>query len=227
MVLRRSEAHSEHTAPVGDLVVNALIVLLEVIALAMSVAYNGGIGAFVYYTQLANFVGLVASVACLVVGMRPRGTALKAWHTVRTLKHAAVAMLLMTFFVVAFVLVPMMDAGGQDGFRVLFVESPRQITHFVCPFLACVSYLVWEARPPLSWRASQLGLLLTFVYAVVAYTMNYLRIWDGPYPFFKVWDLPVASTVLWFVVLLLLAEACCVVPAVAARVLDARSRVAR
>lgn len=222
MALRSYAAHGERCAPTGDLVVNALIVALEVAALAMSVAYNGGIGAFVYYTQLANAVGLVASAACVVVGMRPRGTAERAWHVVRTFKHAAVAMLMMTFFVVAFVLVPMMDAGGQDGFRMLFVESPRQITHFVCPLLACVSYLVWEARPPLSWRASQLGLLMTFLYAIVAYTMNYLRIWDGPYPFFRVWDLTVTSTVLWFVVLLLLAEACCVLPAVVARLLDAR-----
>jgi di/tricarboxylate transporter len=69
----------------------------------------------------------------------------------------------------------------------------------------------------MSLRQSLVGLAPTIAYTAVAYPCNILRLWDGPYPFFRVWYMPVWASVLWFVVLLALSFALCQVPRTAAR----------
>jgi hypothetical protein len=60
------------------------------------------------------------------------------------------------------------------------------------------------------------ALLPTLLYAIVAYTCNTLRVFEGPYPFFYVWRMPVWQSVLWFLVLLAVAWLLAQLPRLAA-----------
>ena len=51
----------------------------------------------------------------------------------------------------------------------------------------------------------------------MAYPCNILRVWDGPYPFFQVWTMPVWMSVLWFVALFMLSFGLCQIPRLLAR----------
>ena len=85
------------------------------------------------------------------------------------------------------------------------------------PLLVAGSYIVFEADRGMSLRQSLVGFVPTLAYAAVAYPCNILRVWDGPYPFFQVWTMPVWMSVLWFVALFMLSFGLCQIPRLLAR----------
>ena len=196
--------------------INALVVVLEVWGLATSISINGMPGNFVFYTQCSNLLGAVACFLCLVAEIRMRGGAGLS-RPLRWLKYSASCCLLMTFVVVVAVLAPMLEAAGQPGFYMMFVQDAKPVTHLVAPILEFGSYVAFEADRNMSLRQSLVGLVPTLVYTAVAYPCNILRLWDGPYPFLQVWRMPLWVTLLWFAVLLVLSFSLCQVPRAAAQ----------
>ena len=191
---------------------NAIIVALEAWALGFSMAKNGIIENYVFYTQCSNLMGTIACLACLVAEVRQlRGGRLLS-SALRRFKFASVCCVAMTFFVVLFVLTPMMENAGMHGWHYMYVDGSKSITHLVGPVLMFFSYVFLEADRAMTLRESCIGLIFTLVYAAVAYICNYLLVWDGPYPFFQVWNMPLWQTILWFFALLALAFAICQLP---------------
>ena len=185
----------------ADTILNLLLVALEVWALVMRFL-NSDLSMFQYYTQCSNLLAAIAGGACLAAN------AGKCDHArAHVLKFCACATQLMTFVVVTFVLAPMINTTGENGYYRLFLTGVMPVTHLFGPLLTIASYLLYERDPMPGRRECALALLPTLVYAVVAYTCNYLRAFEGPYPFFLVWKMPVWQTVLWFVVLLAVASA--------------------
>ena len=45
------------------------------------------------------------------------------------------------------------------------------------------------------------AMIPTIIYGIVMYTMNFLRVYDGPYPFLRVHDQPWYMSVLWFLII--------------------------
>lgn len=123
----------------------------------------------------------------------------------------------MTLVVVTAVLAPMIESTGRPGFYLMFVDGAKPVTHLLAPLLVTGSYVAFEADRAMALRQSLVGLAPTIAYTAVAYPANIARLWDGPYPFLQVWNMPVWASVLWFVVLLALSFALCQVPRVAAR----------
>ena len=191
---------------------NAVVVVLETCAISYSAAINGIIDNFVFYTQCSNLMGAIACLACLIAEVRDLRNGRLIGRGLRWFKYAAVCCTTMTFFVVLFVLVPMMENAGMHGWHFMYVEGSKSITHLFAPVLIFGSYVFLEADRSMTLRQSSIGLIFTLVYAVVAYVCNYLRLWDGPYPFFQVWNMPLWQTVLWFIALLALAFALCQLP---------------
>lgn len=199
--------------------INAVVAVLEVWATCVTISYNGVGGTFIFYTNCSNVFAGIACVVCLVLEvrmLRGGGKGLLG-RGVKWLKYVASCCLLMTFFVVVFVLVPMLENAGYPGAWLMFCEKARPVTHLGGPLLVVASYLLFEADRSMTLRESLVGFVPTFVYAMVAYACNYARVWDGPYPFFQVWNMPVWETLLWFVALFVLAYALCQIPRLLAR----------
>ena len=163
-----------------------------------------GFSMYVFYTECSNTLALVS--AALVLWALVRNG--KVGERTRFVRYVAACMQTMTFLVVLFVLVPLINAYEGNGFEQMFLTGGRPVTHFVGPVLTVLGWLVVENTPELaegecvpSVQQAWLTLVPTLLYAAVSYLANYLRWWKGPYPFLQVWDMPVWMSVLWFVVL--------------------------
>lgn len=203
-------------------VVNALVVVLEIWAIGRGISINGMPGNFVFYTQCSNLFGAVACALCMVAEVRALHGGTGLGRVLRWLKYAASCCLLMTLVVVVAVLAPMLEAAGQPGFYLMFVEGAKPVTHLVAPLLVVGSYVVFEADRAMTLRQSFVGLVPTLAYTAVAYPCNILRLWDGPYPFLQVWKMPLWASALWFVVLFVLSFALCQVPRVVSRMVGGK-----
>lgn len=196
---------------------NVLVVVLEVWAIGTSILLNGMPNNFVFYTQCSNLLGAVACALCLVGEVRALRKGQELGRAFRWTKYAASCCLLMTFVVVVAVLAPMLESAGEPGYYLMFFYSSRFVTHLAAPLLTIVSYILFEADRGMTLRQSLVGLVPTIAYSAVAYPCNVARLWDGPYPFLQVWNMPLWMTILWFVVLLVMAFTMCQALRLAAR----------
>lgn len=190
---------------------NALVVVLEIWAIANGIEQRG-IGDFMFYTELSNLFGGLSCAVCLVGEVSElRGKAPLSGGA-RMMKFAASCCLLMTFFVVVLVLAPTYNAQGYNGYYLMFCVRELPITHFLGPLLVFVSYVLFEADRSMTFKQSLIGFLPTLAYAAVAYPCNIARLWEGPYPFLLVWQMPVWQTIAWFAALVVLSIALAQIP---------------
>lgn len=190
---------------------NAVIIALELWAIANGIEQRG-IGDFMFYTELSNLFGGIACAICLVGEIRQLRGGPALSRKAKLVKFAASCCLLMTFFVVVLVLAPSYNAQGLNGYYLMFCVRELPITHFLGPVLVFVSYVLFEADPAMTFKQSLIGFLPTLAYAAVAYPCNIARVWEGPYPFLLVWQMPVWQSVIWFGVLVVLAIALAQIP---------------
>jgi hypothetical protein len=199
------------------IVVNVLVFALEVYAMYRGIKKNGPFGNFIFYTECSNLFAGIVCAACAVAEMRALRTGGELGRTLRWLKYMASCVLLMTLFVVTFVLVPMLENAGYPGFYMMYIDGVKLVTHLGAPLVVTISYVLFEAVRAMTFKQSLVGFAPTLLYAAVAYPCNILRLWDGPYPFFQVWNMPVWQSILWFVALFILAFSLCQIPRLLAR----------
>ena len=184
----------------ADTILNLLLVVLELGALF--IRYVGSdLSMFQYYTQCSNLFAAVAGGVCVAANFGKADP--KFAHR---LKFCACATQLMTFVVVVFVLAPMINSTGENGYYRLFLTEVMPVTHLLGPVLTIVSYMLYERDPAPGLKECVGALVPTLVYAFVAYVCNYLRLFEGPYPFLLVWQMSIGQTVMWIVVLLAVAS---------------------
>ena len=104
---------------------------------------------------------------------------------VQRVKYMATCTVSLTFIVVIFVLIPL--AGFDSAVDKLFAEA-KLYHHFLCPLVACLSFVTLEKEPELQFKDTLYALIPTAVYAVIMTVLNILRIVEGPYPCFKVYE---------------------------------------
>lgn len=102
-------------------------------------------------------------------------------------------MLVMTFLVTIFVLIPM---GGSP--KDLLWSGSGLFHHILCPTISTFSYVVYEQHSKMIW----MPVMVTLVYGLIMLYLNGIRKIDGPYPFFRIRNQSVLATVIWMVVLL-------------------------
>ena len=202
---------------IAAIVVNVIVVAFEVWAMYYGINKHGVAGNFIFYTECSNLFGAIACAICAIAEVRQLrgGPGCSRW--VRWLKYASSCCLLMTLFVVVFILTPMLYYIEQPGFYLMFIDGAKPITHLGAPLAVTASYVIFEADRGMTLKQSLVGFVPTLVYAAVAYPCNIARVWDGPYPFFQVWTMPVWMSVLWFVALFLLSFGLCQIPRLLAR----------
>ena len=179
---------------------NALIVALEMVALALSLV-NQGIYNFVFYTQDSNYFAMAVSVIFCVYSVRELKGKGKMPDWVHTLRYVSVSCLMVTFFVVLFVLMPMME----ENPAAMLYQGSMLYQHTLCPILAVLSFFAFEGRKPLPRGAVGRALIPTLVYAAAAITLNLCRVIAGPYPFLLVYAQPWYMSVAWCVIIFAIA----------------------
>lgn len=162
---------------------NALLILLELIGLSISIADRRW-KIFAFYTQISNILALTSAIAFLLLGERAAA-----------LRYLSTCMLAMTFLISLCVLAPF---GG--GFKEMMLSDNKLYHHTLCPIISLVSYVLWEPHGG-TWVAP---VVVTTIYGLAMLYLNYLRRFDGPYPFFRVHDQSVMASVLWTLALIAL-----------------------
>lgn len=139
-----------------------------------------------FYTQVSNLVCTASVFFLLILGHQP-------W--IASLRYLSTCMLILTFLVTLFVLIPM---GGDPNYLLFTGNGPYH--HLLCPIIGTISYIFFEHHcgPEAIW----LPVIVTFVYGLILFTLNALRIVDGPYPFLRVHNQSIFKTVFWAVALL-------------------------
>lgn len=182
---------------IAALCANVLIVAFELIALVLSLAEQG-LESFQFYTQDSNYLAMAASLCFCVCGARQlRGKGeMPGW--VRAFRYVTVSCLMVTFFVVILVLMPMM---GENAAYMLYGGS-MLYQHTLCPVIAAVSFFAFEPVERFPKRKVLKALIPTLVYALVSIILNLCRVIEGPYPFLMVYAQPWYASVIWCVVIL-------------------------
>ena len=186
-----------HKRQIGSLILNAIIVVLELIGLWLSV-HTHGASLFQFYTQDSNLLTLLACAVLTVYTARALKDGSKpvpAWAA--TLKYTAACCLAVTFVVVLFVLAPM----EEGGYGVMLLQGSMLYHHLLCPVLALVSFIFLETDISLCRRPVVLAFIPTLLYAVVAVILNLLSLLDGPYPFLRIREQPAYMSLFWFAVI--------------------------
>lgn len=176
----------------GALCVNAAIVVLEGIALVLSVT-GQGMESFLFYTQDSNYFAMAVSLLFCVYAKRELRGKGKFPDWIYVMRYAAVCCLMVTFFVVLFVLMPMME---ENPLAMLY-EGSMLYQHTICPVLAFFSFFVFEKEGRLPGKAVPKALIPTLAYALVMVTLNICRVTEGPYFFLMVYAQPWYMSVLW------------------------------
>lgn len=182
---------------IAALCLNILIVVFELIALVLSLI-DQGLDSFQFYTQDSNYLAMAASLCFCIYGAKQLRTKDEMPGWVHTFRYVTVSCLMVTFFVVILVLMPMM---GENTLYMLYGGS-MLYQHTLCPILAAISFFVFEVEGQLSKRKILKALVPTLVYALAAIILNLCRVMEGPYPFLMVYAQPWYASVLWCVVIL-------------------------
>ncbi len=165
---------------------NLIVVVLELIAFSKVRKTRSLRQGLIFYTQLSNIVTLVSSVVFVIFG---------SGYFVKVLRLLSVSMLAMTFFVTAFILVPM-----SGKLKEFMFSGSGLYHHLIIPVLSVLSYRFAEDRVSMAWIV--LPVLVTLIYGIVMVYLNAKGKVDGPYPFFQIKRLGAKATVLWMAVLL-------------------------
>ena len=163
------------------LIANIILIALEIIS--FSFGHGRLWKRMVFYTQLSNMVTLISSVSYVISS----DSALTV-----TLRYLSTVMLTMTVLVTLCVLVP---AGA--GFVRMMLSGNGLFHHTICPAISITSYILWEQHSSM-WL---LPVLVTFAYGMVMLYLNYAKLIEGPYPFFRIYDQSKKATVIWMAAL--------------------------
>lgn len=179
------------------LCVNALIVLFEIIALILSLK-DQGFENFLFYTQDSNYLAMAASLFfCIYALKKLRGKGdIPKW--IYSFRYITVSCLMVTFFVVLFVLMPMMD---ENPFFMLYGGS-MLYQHTFCPILAAFSFFAFEVTDKLPKKEILKALIPTLSYALIGIILNICKVTEGPYFFLMVYAQPWYASVIWCIVIL-------------------------
>ena len=168
-----------------DKIFNLLIILSEIPGFSI-VLKKDGLKTFIYYTEISN---LLALIAAFMVLLEVPGA--------EFLRYTATCMLSLTFLVVVLVL------GPADGYkRQLFAENSF-FQHVLAPVFSFVSYVFFEKHTHI-WT---LPVLITIIYGLLMFFLNYLKKIEGPYPFFDVHKQGIKASIMWFLALFLMIAA--------------------
>ena len=168
-------------------ILNAVIVILEFVGLYLSISKSGSFKKLlIYYTQLSNLLTLFSSLLFVIFGPK---------DLVEIVRYVSVCMMIMTFLVTVFVLVPM-----SGKVKELLFSGSGLYYHLIIPILTTITFLF--AEEDVSYAFVWITPVLTLIYGIIMLIMNYKEKIEGPYPFFKIRNQGIKATIIWMAVLM-------------------------
>ena len=176
-----------------SVILNFLIVLFEIVGVVLSLKRRG-VEAFLYYTELTNYLTLLISLLYVIVGIIVLKNNSKIPSWLINIRYASTVGLILTFMVVLCILVPL----TPSEFVFYFFGDSNLYQHFICPILAVISFIFFERFAAIKKTVIWYGVFPTLIYGLILISLNACKIIIGPYPFFFVYDFP------WYITVLLL-----------------------
>jgi hypothetical protein len=155
---------------------------------------------FMFYTEDSNLFAMFVCAAMAVSTIISLKKHKDIPKYIQILKYMATCCLAVTFIVVIFILAPMI---GENGFKIMLLGNSMLYHHLICPILAIISFVFFEATPPMNYKHTILAMIPTVIYAIITITLNILKIMAGPYPFLMVYNQPICMSIIWFSVILI------------------------
>lgn len=180
---------------------DGIILLCSMIGTIWEIWENGWI-MLSYYTIDSN---IFIAVCCLldILYQRSGQDKKERMGWIKNLKYMATCCMMVTFFVVIFILAP---TGGIKGLIGIMTEGALLFHHTICPVVAVISYYRADSKQyKLKKNMIYAGMLPTVLYAIVILSLNVKKILYGPYPFLYIYEQAVWVSVMWMLVILGLA----------------------
>lgn len=165
------------------IVINIIIILLELVSL--DIEY--GITSLLYYTELSNLLALITSIILVITSYKK-----KMPNYVKILRYIVTVNLLITFLVVLLVLAP-----NGNFYNMFFLGSMFE-HHLLCPLLSLFSFIFVEDYK-LNKKDIKYPVIISIIYGVILIILNILKVVDGPYPFFRVYNQPLIVSIIYFI----------------------------
>ena len=167
------------------LAVNFIILILEIIALFLSIQRHG-IMVFTFYTENSNYFALIVSLIFCIGALftLSRKSVLPRW--IHVLRFIATVCLTITFIVSVFIIIPF----RPSMWKYMLFQGSSLYQHLLCPALSMFSFLSFERQNTLTKKSIFFALIPTLIYGITCVILNLLRIITGPYPFFYIYQIP-------------------------------------
>ena len=177
-------------------ILNALIVILEIAGIIISYKVMNRLS-IEYYTIDSNILALCSSlIYCIYIFLNKK---IPKWLSM--FKYITTIGLSVTFIVVLFILLPM---AGYNLYA-MFVSDSLIFHHLLCPLIGIITFIYFDKLNDYTFKDSFYGLIFTAIYSIVLIILNIKNIVDGPYPFLRVKYQSVSTSIVWFIVIYLIA----------------------
>lgn len=166
-----------------SILLNILIIVFGLMGVVIAAKYHLLKDFFLYYTNLSNIFAVLASIIYLL-------TLNKKTKIGEYLRFLSTICLTLTLLVVIFILTPMLKVN-------LFVGNYMPLYHLICPLLSIISLLFFEKNN----TKPILALIPTAIYGIITLSLNYFKVIEGPYPFLKVHNQAILTSIIWIIVI--------------------------
>ena len=170
------------------LILNVLLIIFEIIGFIITYNTNDPLSP-AYYTEDSNFICLVSSIMFVLYYLSGKS----ATKTLHLFRFTATLNLVLTFFITLFIL------SNDYGLYEMMIHNEFLIFHTLCPIISLISYLFFEKYRSHKNNIMFKAPIFTFVYGLIMFLLNFLKVMDGPYSFFQVYEHSIVSTLVSFV----------------------------
>lgn len=160
------------------LVLNILLIIFEILGFYIAFKTGEEISPK-YYTEDSNLICLIGSLIFVIFYIRGK----ESNKTVNFFRFLTTLNLLVTFVITLFLLAP--DLGYDE----MMLNREFIFFHTLCPITSFVSYIFFE-----KYRFTKNNKFIiqmpaiSMIYGLIAYALNFMKMLDGPYEFFRVYE---------------------------------------
>ncbi|MBP5446280.1 MAG: hypothetical protein J6Y28_08930 [Acholeplasmatales bacterium] len=159
------------------LIFNIILFALELLGFILSIYFEKGM-ILKFYTNLSNYLGLIAS-SLFIINYLLKEKYDKFSKVVKFMKLTATIALNVTFFVVVFILLPMV----KFDVYMLMIDRHFIIYHTLAPIIAIITFVCFEKYDYSYKKGFILGSIFSILYSIFISILILLKVVTPPYPF--------------------------------------------